>query len=1765
MATVKISGKKSTQTIDYNAFVESTTKYELTQTRSIEDLHEHDIDKGDVLELEYSDGTTWVGTMSDINAIKGIVPQSRDAQNTNELVLPLVLTGANGTRGLGNIILKALTVFKIVKDVKIIAEPIHNVIDSLEDLIKKDEGVFILDKQFKQTKITGTIPQSDKPYLLFLHGTLSDTDGSFGELVKTTDGNAWTKITDKYQQNILTLEHKTLSKSPLENLLNLVEHFPENITLHVISHSRGGIIGDLLCFYNSQYYKGSLKDYIHEDRAIDLECIGKIESILKNKKIVIDKFVRVACPAAGTTLLSDRPEKYLNALSNIIKYFVPGSALVTDVIKKIIITIISYKDNNIVLPGLEAMVPNSDFQKMLNNRACTISAPLTVIKGDGKVSLSLKGLGTILFNLFYLHDNDWIVDTDSMNKGLFRKNDTYFFITQHAQVNHFSYFKNNDSRTAILNVLNNVTGLPVTGFEPIVYNDGATDTRGAGIKLLTGDKVEPNENNITGNRPILILLPGILGSNLSEVKNGDVNGIYLNLAKIAAGGLVNKLGIDKPNIKATSVIGAFYRKFVEFYSRDFDVDVFPYDWRISIEESAKLLAAKIKAYAAKNQPIKLVAHSMGGLVVRHFVMNSIQSKDGLYERISGNADFKLVFLGSPLKGSYLIPEVLTGIGSRIQQLATIDLAHNVETVQNTVSGFTGLCNMLPMFGDRDFVSSTVWDEMKNNSTKYNWTVPDEGVMSNFKEYVASIIKFENELAIDFYANKNILYLAGHAEETVCDYTIDQNIPHSNKLRFITTNRGDGSVTWDSGIPKQLIEAKRVFYVNTSHGDLANDEDNFSGILDILKTGTTDKLQQTEPVNRSAKEELSYAKDRAIFKEDELSIIGELMGSKTKPAAPAIEKLKLKISCGDLYYTKFPILVGHFKNDGIISAEKAVDKYLKNKLTQKYALNLYPGDVGTNEVFLNSKNQVSAIIVGLGVPDKLSGSQLAKTITQGAVNYLLAKNNSGTKDASIGISSVLIGSSYAGLSLDTSIKAIISGIQKANSIIKNNNPTYSLIETVELIDYYEDRAIQALRFINQESDSGRLAQTELITNSIEKKLGRRRRIVYENNDEWWNNLSILRSDKSLFTNDHFKEFNFTASSGTAKSDVRSIVYDTAIINKLLDELAENKLWDAELAKIIFELLIPNDFKLSVRNLQNIILMLDKDSAQIPWELLHDTKTEQKPLATQIGMIRQLTTTDASVNVNYSTKNNALVIGEPDTDGFMQPLPKAKIEAEEVIKKFLEYAIATEPSINESGTSIIKKLFKDEYKILHLAGHGDYNASNPLESGMIIGDKLFLSANTIKQLPAIPDLVFINCCHIGKVDAKDYSNSYSRLKLAATLGTQLIEMGVKCVVAAAWAVDDSAALNFAKVFYDKMLNGSDFGEAVHCARENTYDLYPYNNTWAAYQCYGNQFYTLNDNYYQVKKAYQFYDEEEVKVHIQNLLNSIETNKDSVEEITEKIKDIEDGLVNSSIGNNSIINYLLAKAYLEIRNYGAAIKLLQSVVASQKGDYPVDALERLCLIKYKKYAVDAKENKPSTIKIDEVIGTLKDLIKLNPSAERYNLLAAVYKVKAQFTTSKSTNTFLDKAVENYRTALEIMKKNKANSIYPLANAIAIDIAMNIHDSKKVKVLKTELKDEYTNCKPYLDPYNFWDMMAEANVNLCKLLIEPTVKENYKNLETSISKAWETAGTENKKQSELEHIDFLIKIYTDAKGDKQVQRLTDLKTFLSQLKDADKIELIF
>ncbi|HMC15049.1 MAG TPA: CHAT domain-containing protein, partial [Albitalea sp.] len=156
--------------------------------------------------------------------------------------------------------------------------------------------------------------------------------------------------------------------------------------------------------------------------------------------------------------------------------------------------------------------------------------------------------------------------------------------------------------------------------------------------------------------------------------------------------------------------------------------------------------------------------------------------------------------------------------------------------------------------------------------------------------------------------------------------------------------------------------------------------------------------------------------------------------------------------------------------------------------------------------------------------------------------------------------------------------------------------------------------------------------------------------------------------------------------------------------------------------------------------------------------------------------------------------------------------------------------------QRAIDVINGLYKHPYRIVHIAGHGmfDEGLDEASRSGVVLSDGLLITAAEIDAMEIVPDLVFLNCCHLGKLERSPVAFN----KLAYSVARQLIDIGVRAVVVAGWAVEDAPASLFAETFYDRLLSDNlPFGEAVFQARRTTWERYPASITWGAYQAYGD----------------------------------------------------------------------------------------------------------------------------------------------------------------------------------------------------------------------------------------------------------------------------------------------------------------------------------------
>jgi hypothetical protein len=493
---------------------------------------------------------------------------------------------------------------------------------------------------------------------------------------------------------------------------------------------------------------------------------------------------------------------------------------------------------------------------------------------------------------------------------------------------------------------------------------------------------------------------------------------------------------------------------------------------------------------------------------------------------------------------------------------------------------------------------------------------------------------------------------------------------------------------------------------------------------------------------------------------------------------------------------------------------------------------------------------------------------------------------------------------------------------------------------------------------------------------------------------------------------------------------------------------------------------------------------------------------------------------------------LVISSPELNGFAPELPGAIIEGEMVSQILTDSGFEKKHIAKEGPSEIIKALFEDDYKIIHLSGHGMYNEASPLNSGMLIGENVFLTSRQIAQVSSVPELVFINCQNLYK----------KRSKLAASIGTELIKNGVKAVIAAGWAISDDAALEFARVFYNNLFDGYTFGYAVLQARKSIYEKYPGTNTWGAYQCYGDPHYQLNSAFDKGKRkeAIRYVIAQEADYDLYNLHRELEMGHTTEEEILIRLNTISDAVDKAELRNASITEKE-AMILRELGLYKQAISKFETLLKLENADFSFASMEKYCNVRTKSYVQQFIETKDISLagSIDQVIEDINILLKrTGETAERHNILASALKRKTFVVDSETEKieTLKEACLHYYKAAL---KSRGEKQIYPITNWLELESILSIHNSNSGVVYDTELTPaialerlDYFNNSIGSSPEDYWSMIAKANIQLCFLLRNKPGNLNtdeWDKFSNTVSELWKKAGSPGMKSTEIENI-FLL-----------------------------------
>jgi hypothetical protein len=375
-----------------------------------------------------------------------------------------------------------------------------------------------------------------------------------------------------------------------------------------------------------------------------------------------------------------------------------------------------------------------------------------------------------------------------------------------------------------------VRGLDQAGQEILAQRLGAEQTE----RLVRAAR-RSRETARRGFGGRVVVIHGIMGARLDVVEpNGDSDRVWVDYWRLFNGRIADLELVDgarprdrRKQVRVAGLLPEYLPLVLELDGR-WEVKPFAFDWRLDIDASAARLADTIRLWA-NGAPSHMVAHSMGGLVARRMIALFPDVWASMEDPAKKGRGGRLIQLGTPNRGSFAIPMVLTGQESLVRKLALLDRKHDLDELLPILATFPGSYQMLP-------APDSGSDDRRRLYRKETWgDAPAKGpfldLARRFHEGLAKVVD-----------PGRIVYVAGYDRDTPFRIRVQK----PGRFEYQITRNGDGRVAHELG----LLDGVRTLWVDEDHGALQRNESVLAGIHELLRSGNTIELEQTLPASRA---------------------------------------------------------------------------------------------------------------------------------------------------------------------------------------------------------------------------------------------------------------------------------------------------------------------------------------------------------------------------------------------------------------------------------------------------------------------------------------------------------------------------------------------------------------------------------------------------------------------------------------------------------------------------------------------------------------------------------------------------------------------------------------------------------------------------------------------------------------------------------------------------------------------------------------------------
>ncbi|MDX0655065.1 CHAT domain-containing protein [Sinorhizobium medicae] len=981
----------------------------------------------------------------------------------------------------------------------------------------------------------------------------------------------------------------------------------------------------------------------------------------------------------------------------------------------------------------------------------------------------------------------------------------------------------------------NVERALITGEHAGVLEDHFGEGAYAELKQLARDAALRSTRG--GTR--VLILPGIMGSKLGTKR--DV--IWLDLIDVAAGRLT-ELTVGAHGNARIEPLGVILLTYLKLKFRlqigGFDADFWPYDWRVSVRHSAKLLADKIQSETGS---VHLVAHSMGGLVARACLEHK-PTKLG-----------RVITLGTPHYGSFSPLQAFRGAHSVVRKLAFLDIRHDQNDLAEIFGTFQGLSEMFPVPGKvpLDLFDLSTWPT--------GGPRPEAALLARARAVQAALPSGRD-------SPRGIIQIVGVNQETVVGASVV-----GSEFVYTIGNDGDGTVPL---VCATLADAERTYFVEEEHGALPNNASVARAIQSLIATGQTIELTAQFPLRRAAvtrsvrESELGVdvyegRPGRRLSKREERSLLAEFAAppseallkgdagqfadfSRTTDGVAFTDRLVISrqsqryldvtLALGSLTEVDADAYVlGLFKNVTLGGAALAVDHLLDGAIAQAASRRMFNGNVGEISVLPKGRRPLRASFVafaGLGPIDTFDESTL-ETVGENLVRTFVT--------AHVGeVATVLMGSGsgmIARSGLASLLTGFVRGLNDADrehvfhrvTICENDPKRYAQLTQ----DMYAlcggtlfDGIQVTLRTRTLPSPPTRAVEPRGDRQGTEAIYLLVRQMADEN-DQPALAASVLTKGAKAAIHRGWKPLDEQA----LAAHLNKVVSGAPSAGKMPE-------FGAQLANIVLPDTIVTILDQFPR--EHVVVVHDAGASRIPWEAVY---VNGRSLALSGGISHRYEADNLSVAKWLEERQQrptlkVLLVINPTED-----LAGAVHEGDRVEKLLREKGQAEVRRLEGAAArraELLDCFQSGEFDVVHYAGHAFFDRAAPSRSGILCADREILSGADLAGLGSLPTLVFFNACEAGRIrrTGPDPAPAPDLLRRNVGFAEAFLRGGVANFIGTYWPVGDASAEAFAPAFYEGVMGGQSLAEALMASRK-ALEAAQYGD-WADYILYGNPDFVL-----------------------------------------------------------------------------------------------------------------------------------------------------------------------------------------------------------------------------------------------------------------------------------------------------------------------------------